>query len=80
MDAQIAQIRLNVAVAVADEARDRICEIAAACKARGFAHTSTLLEIGVLIGSVEWTDLRKLRGVAGVMAVEVERRSRLNAC
>jgi hypothetical protein len=70
--------RLNVAVAVADDARERIGEVAAACRARGFEHTATLSEIGVLTGSVGWGDLRKLRRVAGVMAVEIERRSLIN--
>jgi hypothetical protein len=78
MQARTAISRLNVAVAVTDEARAHIGEVAAACRARGFEHTSTLLEVGVLIGSVGWSDLRKLRTVAGVAAVEVERRSLSN--
>ena len=65
--------RANVAIAVADEARDRIDEVAAACRARGLIHTSTLTEIGVLMGSAELNSLARLRAVPGVVAVELER-------
>ena len=71
--------RANVAIAVADEARDRIYEVAAACRARGLAHTSTLTDIGVLIGSVELDHLPDLRAVPGVVAVELERSCRIRA-
>ena len=64
--------RVNVAVAVADEAQSRIYEVAAACRALGLAHTSTLAAVGVLTGSMESDELKKLFGVPGVMAVEVE--------
>jgi hypothetical protein len=78
VEAGSSTLKLNVAVAVTDDALDRIAEVAAACRARGFEHTATLSEIGVLTGSVGWGDLRKLRGVVGVMAVEVERRCLIN--
>jgi hypothetical protein len=68
--------RVNVAVAVADEAQSRIYEVAAACRAVGLAHTSTLAMVGVLTGSMEVDDLAKLFGIPGVMAVEVEYRFR----
>lgn len=64
--------RVNVAVAVADEAQSRIYEVAAACRALGLAHTSTLAAVGVLTGSMESDELAKLFGVPGVVAVEVE--------
>lgn len=65
--------RVNVAVAVADDARSCIYEVAAACRALGLEHTATLAGVGVLTGSVESVDLGKLRAVPGVVAVEVER-------
>jgi len=64
--------RVNVAVAVADDARSRIHEVAAGCRALGLDHTATLAAVGVLTGSMEPEELTKLFGVPGVMAVEVE--------
>ncbi len=64
--------RVNVAVAVADEAAGRLYEIAAACRALGLDHTATLAMVGVLTGSMESGDLAKLLAVPGVLAVEVE--------
>jgi hypothetical protein len=64
--------RVNVAVAVADEARSLIDEVAAACRALGFDHTATLPAVGVLTGSVEFEKLANLWAVPGVVAVEVE--------
>lgn len=64
--------RVNVAVAVADDAQDRIYEVAAACRALGLDHTATLALVGVLTGSMEYRDLRRLWAVPGVLAVEVE--------
>jgi hypothetical protein len=64
--------RVNVAVAVADEARDSIHEIAAACRALGLDHTATLTMAGILTGSVESGRVADLRAVAGVVAVEIE--------
>ena len=68
--------RVNVAVAVAEDARVRIYEVAAACRALGLEHTSTLADIGVLTGSVEFHDLPKLRAIPGILAVELEREFR----
>jgi hypothetical protein len=65
--------RVNVAVAVADDARICIFEVAAACRALGFEHTATLTTVGILTGSVEFDRLADLRAVPGVVAVEVER-------
>jgi precorrin-6B methylase 2 len=65
--------RVNVAVAVAEDARGRIYEVAAECRALGLEHTSTLADIGVLTGSVEYHDLAKLRAIPDVVAVELER-------
>jgi len=64
--------RVNVAVAVTDDAQDRIYEVAAACRALGLDHTATLAVVGVLTGSMEYRDLRRLWAVPGVLAVEVE--------
>ena len=64
--------RVNVAVAVADDAQSRIYEVAAACRALGLDHTATLALVGVLTGSVDSCDLAKLWAVPGVLAVELE--------
>jgi hypothetical protein len=65
--------RIKVAIAVAEEARDRIYEVAAVCRALGFGHTSTLSDVGVLMGSAELADLPTLRAIPGVAAIEMER-------
>jgi hypothetical protein len=70
-------MRINVAIAVAEEARARIHEVAQVCRALGFAHTSTLPDIGILIGSAEVEDLPMLRAIPGVLAVEMERSLRV---
>jgi hypothetical protein len=72
-------MRINVAIAVAEEARDRIYEVAEVCRALGFAHTSTLSNIGILIGSADVEDLPLLRAIPGVLAVEMERSLELAA-
>ncbi|MBS0580716.1 MAG: hypothetical protein JSR36_15775 [Proteobacteria bacterium] len=66
--------KVNVAVAVADEAQGRIHEIAAACRAAGLQHRTTLAMVGVLTGLVETDYLGELKAVPGVLAVEVRRR------
>jgi hypothetical protein len=71
--------RINVAIAVAEEARDRVYEVAEVCRALGFAHTSTLSNIGILIGSAAVEDLPLLRAIPGVLAVEMERALELAA-
>lgn len=65
---------MNVAIAIAEDARERLYEIAAACRAAGFEHHTTLTDVGVLTGSAEFGDLPKLRAVPGVVAVERESR------
>lgn len=65
--------RVNVAVAVTDDALGCIHEVAAACRALGFDQTATLATVGILMGSVEFDKLAELRAVPGVEAVEVER-------
>ncbi|MBV8405067.1 MAG: hypothetical protein JO203_12830 [Gammaproteobacteria bacterium] len=64
--------RVNVAVAVADDAASRIHEVAAVCRTLGLDHKTTLEAVGVLTGSVEAKNLTKLRAVPGVLAVEVK--------
>ena len=64
--------RVNVAVAVTDDARGRIYEIAAACRALGLHHSATLELVGVLTGSMESDGLVQLWAVTGVLAIEVE--------
>jgi hypothetical protein len=65
--------RVNVAVAVTEDALDNVLEVAAACRALGFGHTATLALVGVLLGSVDSEKLAELRAVPGVETVEVER-------
>lgn len=65
--------RVDVAVAVAEDAQGRLYEVAAACRALGLQHTATLAAVGVLIGSMEARDLARLWAVPGVLAVEVKR-------
>lgn len=65
--------RIRVAIAVTEEARDRLYEVAAVCRALGFGHTSTLSDVGVLMGSAEPADLPTLRAIPGVAAIEMER-------
>ena len=69
-------MRVDVAVAVAEDARGRLYEVAAACRALGLQHTATLAAVGVFIGSMEARDLARLWAVPGVLAVEVKRDSR----
>jgi hypothetical protein len=64
--------QLKVAVAVADDARARIEEVAAACRAAGLDHTVTLAGVGLLTGSMESRDLARLLVVPGVLMVEVK--------
>jgi hypothetical protein len=68
--------RVDVAVAVSEDARECLHEVAAACRALGLTHTATLEAIGVLIGSMEARDLARLWAVPGVLAVEMKRDSR----
>jgi hypothetical protein len=63
--------KVNVAVAVADEEQGRIYEIAAACRAAGLQHRTTLTTVGVLTGLVEYDYLGELKTVPGVLTVEV---------
>ena len=64
--------RVNVTIAVAGEARERIHEVAAVCRAIGFGHTSTRSDLGVLVGLAELEDLPSLRAVPGVVGVEMD--------
>jgi hypothetical protein len=64
--------RVNVAVAVTEDAVGRIDEVAAACRALGLEHDSTLGGVGVLTGSAGPDDLMKRRTVPGVLAVETQ--------
>lgn len=72
-------MRINVAIAIAEEARDRMYEVAQVCRALGFAHTATLSDIGILIGTTDVEDLPLLRAIPGVLAVEMQRSLRIAA-
>ena len=64
--------RVRIAVALTEDARGRIKEVAAACRALGFQHDSTLRSVGVLTGTAAVEQLAKLRSAPGVLAVETE--------
>jgi len=68
----MSQLKVAVAVAVADDARGRIYEVAAACRAAGLDHTVTLAGVGLLTGSMESGDLANLLAMPGVMMVEIK--------
>jgi hypothetical protein len=68
--------RVNVAVAVADAALDRFHEVLAACRAHGFEADAALSGVGILVGSVHPSQVERLRGIAGVAAVERQRELR----
>ena len=55
--------RVNVAVALEDDAQGRIYEVAAACRALGLDHTATIAAVGVLTGSMESRELAKLLAI-----------------
>jgi hypothetical protein len=65
--------RIRVAVAVADEALERLDEVARACRELGFHPDSTLTSVGVFTGYIEIDHIPLLRSVRGVAAVEPER-------
>ena len=64
--------RVDVTIAVGGDARERLYDVAAICRALGFGHTSTHSDLGVLVGSAELEDLPSLRAVAGVIGIEME--------
>ena len=68
--------RVEVTITVGREARDLIYRVATLCRARGFGHTSTHSDLGILVGSAEVEDLPFLRAVPGVVAVEMEEEGR----
>jgi hypothetical protein len=69
--------RIRVAIAVDDEALDRVEEVVRACRALGFRGDSTLTGVGVFTGFIEVDNLDALRAVPGVAAVELERDVRI---
>jgi hypothetical protein len=70
------QARARIAIALTDGAMNRLPEVAAACRALGFEHDSTLRDVGVLTGSAAPGDLPRLRAVPGVLAIETARQAR----
>jgi hypothetical protein len=70
--------RIRVALAVDDDALERVQEVVLACRALGFVGDSTLTGVGVFTGSIEADRLGALRSVPGVAAVEIERGVRIH--
>jgi hypothetical protein len=75
----VSRFKIAVAVAVADDALNRIYDVADACRAVGLDHTVTLAGVGLLTGSMEAGDLAKLLAVPGVMMVEIKNESQSGA-
>jgi hypothetical protein len=69
---------IRVAIAVADEALERMQEVMRACRALGFRADSKLSGVGVFTGVVEAEAIEALRAVPGVAAVELERATRIH--
>lgn len=69
---------IRVAIAVDDNALERVEEVVRACRALGFHPDSTLTGVGVFTGFVDAESVAALRAVPGVAAVEVERVSRIH--
>lgn len=65
--------RINIAVAVTEQARERIHEVGLACRGLGLEVTDTLAEIGVLLGSLEVSQLPQIRSIPEVLAVAIQR-------
>jgi hypothetical protein len=74
----VSVFRIRVAIAVADDALQRLEEVAVACRALGFRSDSTLTGVGVFTGSADAGSLAALRAVPGVAAVELERDIRIH--
>jgi hypothetical protein len=72
-------IRIRVAVAVADDALERLNEVVRACHAVGFRADSTLTGVGVFTGFIDEDNVAALRAVAGVAVVEPEHKMRIPA-
>lgn len=72
-------LRIRVAVAVADNALERLDEVMNACRAVGFRADSTLTGVGVFTGFIDEENLAALRAVPGVAAVELEHTLRIHA-
>jgi hypothetical protein len=70
--------RVRVAIAVADDALERMEEVVRACRALGFRGDSTLTGVGVFTGVIEAETIGALRAVPGVAAVELERATRIH--
>jgi hypothetical protein len=68
-----------VALAVAENACRRTDEIARSCVAVGLRLTAALPGIGVIVGSIEPGELRRLWSVPDVIAIEVEHKLHPNS-
>ena len=69
---------IRVAIAVDDNALDRVQELARECRALGFRADSTLTGAGVFTGYVQADKVAALRALPGVAAVEMGRVSRIH--
>jgi L-fucose isomerase-like protein len=74
----VAMNRIRIAIAVDDDALERLEEVAGACRALGFLGDTTLAGVGVLTGSIEVNRVEALRAIPGVAVVELERHLRVH--
>lgn len=65
--------KINVNIAIADSALDRMDEIVVALEALGVTVTRRLESIGIVTGTVDGDLLQQLRGLAGIVDVEAMR-------
>jgi hypothetical protein len=70
--------RIRVAMAVADDALERVQEVLASCRAVGFRADSALTGVGIFTGWIEAENVGALREIAGVAAVELETAIRIH--
>jgi hypothetical protein len=70
--------RIRVAIAVEDEALERVQDVLASCRALGFRADSALTGVGIFTGWIEAQNVGALREVAGVAAVELDRHIRIH--
>jgi hypothetical protein len=70
--------QIRVAIAVADEALERVQEVLAACRALGFQPDSALTGVGIFTGRMEAQKVGAVLKVPGVAAVELDRSIRIH--
>ena len=65
--------KVNLTVSVADDHLKEFSDVAARCRKAGMSITQEMKSIGMISGSIDESELEKLRRVKGVSLVEPER-------